>query len=477
MVTPGWRPVTVVAPGWRPVALVTPGWRPVALVTPGRRPVALVTPGRRPVTVVAPGRRPVALVAPGRWSVTVVAPGAVTVLASGTRGGAIVPPRGTAASLVSPCRAAAAVVPFVVSPAGRLAALGVPGTPGLLLGLLVGALISRPLARGGGALITLRPGSQAWDARWACVHARRLPDGGCAAARRQAGESHLGAQLVGLSASQGAHRPQLEALYGDPSEGVAPQLGHLVAYRLEHALDLVVTALVDDEPDPAVVGVVSQQLDRRGRRRLSVAERYPLGELREREAVDVAPHLGAIHLEHLVAWVQQPLGQLTVVGDDQRTLGVPVQAPDRVRTRHVAGQQILDGRAPLRVVQRGDDAGWLVEQQIHRPRPGQGTTVYSDAVPGRVHALPLLGHDLAVDFDPAGRDELLAAPARSDAGRSQDLVQAVSHACLPRAGGRAPGGGGHRRVPGVAASPHDDPVGGREPEPEPQASGIARPKE
>ena len=143
---------------------------------------------------------------------------------------------------------------------------------------------------------------------------------------------------------------------------------------------------------------------------------------------EVARHragdLGEVGLEHAVAGVLEAVREVAVVGEDEQALGVGVEPADVEEPLLAVADEVADVDPAELVAHRGDDAERLVEGEVD-PR-----LVELDAHAVDVHGLggadahAELGDDLAVDLHPALADQVLADPARADAGRREQLLQA-----------------------------------------------------
>ena len=135
---------------------------------------------------------------------------------------------------------------------------------------------------------------------------------------------------------------------------------HRVADRLEHPLHLVLAALVQDE------------LDRPGPSRAPAPARWAVVELdalREPPQgcrVRVALDLGQVHLLDAVARVREPVREVAVVRQQEAPV-VSASSRPTGTTRGSVGDEVDDGRPPLRVARGRDDAGGLVEQDVGEP--------------------------------------------------------------------------------------------------------------
>jgi uncharacterized protein with GYD domain len=183
---------------------------------------------------------------------------------------------------------------------------------------------------------------------------------------------------------------------------------HRVADRGQHPLDLVLAALVDRELDPAR----PEPADARGRSRTVVqldARAKPL----ERVVGGLALDLGLVDLLDLVARMREPVRELAVVGEQERSGRVGVQPPDGDDPRGML-DELDDGGPALWVAGGGDHARGLVEEHVGERLELDSPPVELDPVPGGDEGIEL--PRLAVDADAAGLDQLVGLAAGGDPG-------------------------------------------------------------
>ncbi len=169
-----------------------------------------------------------------------------------------------------------------------------------------------------------------------------------------------------------------------------------------------------------------------------------------------ALHLGQVGARDLKAGVQKPVRGRSVVGDQQRALGVPVQSADGEDAGGDALQKAADGGPTLRVLQGGDDARRLVQHVPgHLVRRHNQFAVQGDQVVGFDLGAKRRGR-LVIHRHPTGGDEFLGMASRGDAGSSQVTLQPFSHGALAlfslRHVYRGPGGPSEDRRSGARLS-------------------------
>jgi uncharacterized protein with GYD domain len=168
-----------------------------------------------------------------------------------------------------------------------------------------------------------------------------------------------------------------------------------MADRGKHPLHLVLASLMEDELDTAAA-----ESPRARGRCCTVLELDPVAQLAQGIVAGVALDLGDVRLLDPVARMGEAVRELPVVREQKRARRVCIE-PSHGHDARLPRHELHDGRPPLRVAGRGDDAGGLVEED--EPKP-----------------LPL--HLLAVDLD-AVSPAHDGAPARGDPGPGEERVQ------------------------------------------------------
>jgi hypothetical protein len=180
-----------------------------------------------------------------------------------------------------------------------------------------------------------------------------------------------------------------------------------VADSFEHALHLPVPAFMDRQLDDARCeeahfggcGAAVFELDAFLQRRDDLLARR-------------ASHLGDVGLLDAVAGMREAVRELAVVRQEQRTRRIRVEAADRDDMRFLR-DELDDGLASLRIADRRDDVGRLVQQQMRELLLRDPLPVDLDRVLALDDGVELPG--LAVDEYAAGFDQLVGLAARRDA--------------------------------------------------------------
>ena len=117
--------------------------------------------------------------------------------------------------------------------------------------------------------------------------------------------------------------------------------------------------------------------------------------------------------------------ELTVIGQQEKPLGVSVEAPDRKHPGFV-GHQPDDGGSPLRIVSRGHHPGGLVQEVVDKTGADPNRcAVHLDE--GRLRVDPTSqDRHYTINGDPPGGDEVLARPAATYADTGQHLLEPLA---------------------------------------------------
>jgi hypothetical protein len=176
--------------------------------------------------------------------------------------------------------------------------------------------------------------------------------------------------------------------------------------------------LVSPRPEPAL-----QQAHHRRRGAFALdahAAAHPVQAVLGR----LAAHARVVLPLDLVFRMEQLLGERAVIGQEQQSFGVVVEAAHRVDVLADVGQQVEHGRPPLGVLARRHVAPRLVEQDVAMTRgDADARTVDADVVASRFCARSEFQHGGAVHRDAALRDERFGGPTRGDACGREDLLK------------------------------------------------------
>ena len=204
----------------------------------------------------------------------------------------------------------------------------------------------------------------------------------------------------------------------------------------QHALDLVFAALADDDLHGGGAGLDALRSHGLGLARGNdAADRRLAQTVIELDAAtewfqvaigQVAIHQRLVGLVDVLAGVQQVLRQVAVGGKEQKARGVAVQATHREEPRKaVARDQVGHAGALLRVAHGGEEAGRLVEHQVHGALVERdGHAIDLDVIAVDVDLGAQFGRDLAVDGHAAGGHQVLRPAAARHARTRQKALEA-----------------------------------------------------
>src|SRR5262245_29623157 len=141
----------------------------------------------------------------------------------------------------------------------------------------------------------------------------------------------------------------------------------------------------------------------------AVLELHPRGQPASKIPPDRTAYFGEVGPHHPVPRMSQPVGELTIIGQQDQALGLIVEPADVEQALAVVGHQVSD-RPPAPVIRhRAEHAGWLVQCEVDKVRTGRDSlTVHPDHLGPRVDSGAEPADDLTVDLDPPRTDEVLA---------------------------------------------------------------------
>ena len=176
-------------------------------------------------------------------------------------------------------------------------------------------------------------------------------------------------------------------------------------------------------------------------------------------------HLHVIDALDLASGVHEPVGQSTVVGEEQEPAALEIEPADRIEPLAEVGHERAYGEPALRIGERADDAAGLVERDgpPRGPAP-EALSIHGDLVALRVGARAELVDHLAVDADASGPDQLLGVTSGRHAEGAEDLLQPLAQPSCPPpaspAASPASGEGVSARATSASAPSARSPSGG-----------------
>jgi len=225
-------------------------------------------------------------------------------------------------------------------------------------------------------------------------------------------------------------RADLERAVGDGAETDPLQAHDRVPDGVAHVADLAGAPFVDGNRQQRLIlpGAEARLHHADHRRRGAAAlDRHAAPQALERALAGHAADARVVLALDLVARVQQPRGELAVVGQQQQAFRVVVQPANRVDVLAHVRQEVEHGRPVLRVLPRGHVPAGLVEQDVAAARRrAHALAVDADVVAVGVGPAAELGYRGAVHRHAAVEDQPLRRAPRRDAGGGEDLLEAVT---------------------------------------------------
>jgi len=129
-----------------------------------------------------------------------------------------------------------------------------------------------------------------------------------------------------------------------------------------------------------------------------------------------------IDARHSVAWMHQPIGDGSIVGQKENTGCIAIEASDRIDP-FADIDKIEHGPSPPFVACGRDDIFRLVQKDVYKPLGvGYEPIIDHDAI-RRLHLETELTDDRSVDLDPSFEDHLVGSTPGGNAGIGDGLVE------------------------------------------------------
>lgn len=200
-----------------------------------------------------------------------------------------------------------------------------------------------------------------------------------------------------------------------------------MADGLDHSFHLMLTSLMDRDFKP---GVALGSADLVNLRRSGEAvfefdapfERIDFG------VIEHALHFNEIRLRHMVARMEQRLGQVAMIRQQHEPFTIEIQPADREHSHRDPMQVVFHGGAAFGIIERGHDVLGLVQNQVNIRLCGpQMFAVDLDVVAIRINFSAKLLHHVAVNGHPSGHNQFLGLAPRRNPGTGNQLLKTNFH--------------------------------------------------
>lgn len=226
------------------------------------------------------------------------------------------------------------------------------------------------------------------------------------------GEVERLAKRLQFAIGEVAPRPALNVSQLERSDAGSNEPRHRVANLVEHAPDDTIAPLMDhDTNDGAIFSVANRAHFRRERTLAVDCDAATKAFQRGWRWMSVQQRF--VFLVQLVARVHHAIGDLAIVRQQQKSLGVAIQPTNRQDTA-LHADEVHHRIAPTFVGCCRDVALRLVQQQIAATRIGDELPVNLNLLPLTIDLRSQLSDDLTIDANSPFGDEFLGSTARCD---------------------------------------------------------------
>ena len=215
--------------------------------------------------------------------------------------------------------------------------------------------------------------------------------------------------------------PRQEVAEGELSDRDTLELMDLVPEVREHAADLAVLPFVEDHLEDGALLVLRFHMDMLGPGH-PLRQADAAAELVDGVRSGDPRHLNEVFLLDAIPGMGEEIGQLTVVGDEDQPFAHSVEPADGEQPL-LARDEIDDARPAVGVEVRGHHADRLGEHVDNALRVGEPLAIDPDLLAEGIDAGAEFRDHLAVDLDPACRDQFFAVPPAAEPGRREHLLK------------------------------------------------------
>jgi len=193
-----------------------------------------------------------------------------------------------------------------------------------------------------------------------------------------------------------------DSLHPEWTEPYPTKIDDCDADRIHHLANDMVKALMEhDLDDDALAGFAHQA--RFVRDHLAILDQHPIVKAGKLEIGRPTVGDDVVLLGQVISWMHDPVGDISVVGQQQQTLRLTVKTADRVDSlRHI--DQVHDGPALPLVLHRRDEPARLVEHDESWALLAEHLAIDPDLILRGIDLGSHLGHGAAIDRHPPGPD-------------------------------------------------------------------------
>jgi len=213
----------------------------------------------------------------------------------------------------------------------------------------------------------------------------------------------------------GAKTAEGEGADASPAEGEDG-----VADSFQHSANHALAAGMHRKFNQRAVLAAAQEAHPRGAGG-PIIQHYALFELVESGPRWAAFHFGLVYLIHVVPGMGEAIGEFAVVGDEQQSLGIGIEAAGRVEALSEFAQQFEDRLAAAMIGHCGEGTARLVQEEIASGLELDGASIQLDPRPLRVNEKGGVGGHFAVNANAAGADQVGRLAARGQPRSSDEL--------------------------------------------------------
>jgi len=201
-----------------------------------------------------------------------------------------------------------------------------------------------------------------------------------------------------------------------------------VTHLGQHTANFAIAAFVQHHEHIGAVAPLTLYLDRLHLTK-AVGQVNAALEFRQLRLVRLSSHTDQVGLLHAISRMGQPIGEFTVVRDDDEPFAIAIQSPNGKHPL-LGRHEVNDAHSTARIEVRRNNTHRLVDDEVHPLWLADRHAVDADLVLQRVDLGAKFRHHLTVDFHASFLNEFLAITPAADSGCRKDFLQSLRAICL-----------------------------------------------
>ena len=192
---------------------------------------------------------------------------------------------------------------------------------------------------------------------------------------------------------------------------------HFVANCMKHPANLPIDSLTQDHVQTGWC----ERVKPRDYGALAV-EKNSAQQFRRKRRIPWSIQSHLVFFLDFIARMREPLGQFTIVCENEEALGLRIEAADIEETRKLRRKKIKNRVVCVRIAFGRDETSRLIHHDVQRPLGVEEFPVHFHVIAqGRLYAE--VRTNVTIDRDASSGDQLIAMPSRANSSRRKEAIE------------------------------------------------------